>query len=165
MTGLRCALVLLTLLVVQTAILDDLRFFGVAADLLLVLAVAGGLVAGPRRGAVIGFAAGLTYDLVLTTPFGMSALSYLLVAYGVGVATSQVSVDSRGIRLAAATAACAAGVLLYVGLGAILGQDHLVGERLPVVLAVVTVVGGLLALPFTRVARWMLAPLGRDLRS
>ena len=40
-------------------------------------AVAGGLVGGPQRGAVAGFVVGLVYDLVLTTPFGLSALVLL----------------------------------------------------------------------------------------
>ena len=41
------------------------ELFGVQGDLMLLVAIAAGLAAGPDRGATIGFAAGLAYDLML----------------------------------------------------------------------------------------------------
>ena len=40
---------------------------------------------GPEAGAIVGFVAGLGYDLFLETPLGFNALVYALVGYGVGV--------------------------------------------------------------------------------
>ena len=62
-----------------------LRILGVVPDLGLVLAVAIAYRSGPEAGALTGFAAGLCYDLFLETPLGLSALSYALTAYAVGL--------------------------------------------------------------------------------
>ena len=43
-----------------------------------------GMVAGPRDGALCGFFIGFVYDLMLRTPFGLSALAYALIGYAAG---------------------------------------------------------------------------------
>ena len=57
----------------------------VAPDFMMLLAVCAGFVAGPDKGAVVGFAAGLVSDLFLqSTPFGLSALAACLAGFVVG---------------------------------------------------------------------------------
>ncbi|MDZ7732513.1 MAG: hypothetical protein U5R31_04830 [Acidimicrobiia bacterium] len=55
MTLLRTATVLLSALVLQASVLAEVRFWGVAVDLVLVVVIAVGLAVGPGRGAVLGF--------------------------------------------------------------------------------------------------------------
>ena len=71
--------------IVQVTVFPHLRIFGVVPDLGLVLAVAVAYRLGPEAGALTGFAAGLGYDLFLETPLALSALSYALTAYAIGV--------------------------------------------------------------------------------
>ncbi len=84
----RAALVLLAALVLQVTMLSDLRVLGALGDLMLALTVAAGLTGGADRGVTWGFATGVLYDLMLDTPFGLSALTYALVGYAVGLAGS-----------------------------------------------------------------------------
>ena len=71
----RTSLILVVVLTLQLGVAGSVALFGVQADLLLLLGVAAGVAAGPDRGAAIGFAAGIAYDLMLQTPFGLSALT------------------------------------------------------------------------------------------
>ena len=96
---------LLVALTLQLGVASSITFFGVQADLLLLVAIAAGIAAGPDRGAAIGFAAGLAYDLMLQTPFGLSALTYALIAYLVGSLQDSVLRAAWWIPVATATAA------------------------------------------------------------
>ena len=83
---LRLALLILAVVVLQTTVFSaGLRVSGVMPDLGLVLTVAVAFYLGPDRGAVFGFVAGLAVDLFLSTPLGLSALSFAVVGYAVGV--------------------------------------------------------------------------------
>jgi rod shape-determining protein MreD len=163
----RMALVLLVAVVAQTAVVADVRVAGAAGDIMLLVAIAGGLAGGSERGAAVGFAAGVAYDLVLATPLGLSALTYCLVAYVVGTVQGSVLKATRWIPVVAATIASGIGVTLYVVLGTVVGQDFPWTE-VPRIAAVVAVVNALLVLVATRVVRWGLggapAHLGAVLR-
>ena len=67
-------LVLLLFLLLDLTVLSRLRVAGAAPDVMLLLAIAAGVVGGPQLGALMGFAAGLVLDLFLETPLGLSAL-------------------------------------------------------------------------------------------
>ena len=83
--AIRLVLLLIAVVLVQTAVLPHLRIAGVAPEVGLVATVAVAFVAGPEAGAVFGFAAGLALDLFLSTPLGLSALAWSLTGYAVGV--------------------------------------------------------------------------------
>ena len=86
---LRLALVIISVVVLQTTLFSDrLRVFGVMPDIGLVLTVAVAYNRVPELGAAFGFAAGLRHRLLPDTPVGLSALSFALVGYGVGVVQS-----------------------------------------------------------------------------
>ena len=123
---LRLALLILAVVVLQTtAFSAGLRVFGVVPDLGLVLTVAVAFYIGPERGAVFGFVSGLAVDLFLSTPLGLSALSFALVAYGVGVVQGRLVLSSRWVAPIMGALGGLAGGVLFVGVGALAGRDQL----------------------------------------
>ena len=151
--ALRTLFVLVTVLTIQLGVVANLSVFGVQADLMLLLAIAGGIAAGPDRGAGIGFAAGIAYDLMLQTPFGLSALTYSIVAYLVGSLQDSVLRAAWWIPIATATVASMAGVILYGVLGTVLGED-LVGWELLRVALIVGILNTIAAPVVIRAMRW-----------
>jgi rod shape-determining protein MreD len=150
----RLALVLLLLLVVQATLGLDLRFFGAHPEILWLLPITTGLVAGPEAGALVGFVAGLTTDLLLPTPFGLSALIGCLLGFAVGQLTQSTDHTLWWLAPVAALLGSAAAVMLYAVLGAVLGQQQFLHLDLGAIVAVVSVTNALLALPVQRLVRW-----------
>jgi rod shape-determining protein MreD len=151
--GARLALVLLVSVILQTTVVADLWMFDATGDVMLLVAIAAGLAGGATRGAAVGFASGITFDLLLTTPFGLSALTYCLVGYTVGTIHGSVLRATRWIPIAAAAIASAMGVALYVVLGQVVGQEFALGDA-PTIALVVASLNVILVLPATRVLRW-----------
>lgn len=149
--------VLLVVVVLHSAVSPQLRFFGVAVDLLLLLSIAAGIVGGPERGAAVGFVCGLLSDCFLQTPFGLSALTYALVGYGVGVFQTGVLLSSWWIPALTAAAASAGAVVLFVALGVVVGQVQLLSTRMVTITAVIALLHALLAPPVVKLMRWAVA--------
>ena len=147
---------LLVALILHTSVFPQLRVFDVAADVLLLIAVAAGLAGGPERGAVIGFVVGILADLFLQTPFGLSGLTYCLVGWGVGSFQTRVLHTTWWIPMLTAAAGSAAGVLLYAGLGAVVGQDQLISVRLVSIMGVTALWSAILSPLVVRIVRWCL---------
>ncbi len=74
----------IAVVITQVSIFPELRLLGVVPDLGLVAALAVAWHDGPEAGAWFGFVVGLAFDLFLSTPLGISAISYALVAYALG---------------------------------------------------------------------------------
>jgi rod shape-determining protein MreD len=150
----RIALVVLGALLVQQTVVGRFELFGVSGDLMVVLAVAAGYHAGPERGAVVGFAAGLAVDLLVSTPLGLTALVYTGVGYGVGMVASTLIRASRltVVVLAAVAAPVATGTWVLIGI--LFGQTHLLDAPLPRIALVASLVAALAALVVGRVVRW-----------
>ena len=149
----RVPLLLISALALHLALFSVLRVGGAAPDLMLLVAVAGGLVGGPVRGAVLGFAAGIAVDVFLRTPMGLSALVFTLVGYGVGVVSTGVLTPSWYLPVVTASIASAAGVVLYAFVGAMLGEP-MVSRRLVTIVSVVAVGNAILAVPVIRAVTW-----------
>lgn len=164
MTTAKAALVLLTALVLQAAVVSQLGVLGAHGDLLVLVPVTAALTAGPERGAVAGFAAGLAVDLLVTTPFGLTALSYCLVGYCIGAFQSGVLKATWWLPVVAAVVGGALGTVFWALSATVVGEEGLlrVDELLPIVLAV-SIVAGALVLPALRVARWVESDLERPL--
>lgn len=148
----------LVAVVLHSAVLPQLRVFGVAADVLLLLSIAAGLSGGPDRGAAVGLGMGLLADCFLQTPFGLSALTYSLVAYAVGAFGSTILHAGRWIPMLTTLVASAGGVVLFAVLGLVLGQEHLVSLRLATVAVVVGVLNAALSPLALRTMRWAISP-------
>lgn len=145
-------------LLLQTTLLARLRIFGVMPDFMLLLAVAGGITAGPTRGATLGFASGMLIDLFLPTPLGLSALVFTLVGYGVGVANTGVLRSAWYIPVLTAGGASVAGVILYALIGSMLGE-RMVNGHLVTIAVVVGLSNAVLAPVAVKFIDWSLGSL------
>ena len=150
--------VLLIAVVLHTAVLPQLRFFGVAPDVMLLVGIAAAITAGADRGAAVAFGAGLLADCFLQTPFGLSALAYSLAAYAVGAVQSTILHADWWIPVLTVFMGSVLGVVLFAGAGAVLGHEHFISLRLPTVALVVGVANALLGVPAVRIMRWAVVP-------
>ncbi len=117
-------------LVVETALGADLRLMGVGPDLMLLLAICAGMTGGAEAGALVGFAVGLLSDISLaTTPLGLSALSWCLVGWSVGMLRSNVTLGNRSALPVVAFAATLGGIAIFLVVGDLVGQSQLSGLR------------------------------------
>lgn len=80
----RLTLVGLLVLALQTTLVAEMSVAGVVAQIMLCLAAASGVSGGSERGALAGFALGLMFDLVLSSPLGLTALVYGLAGFLAG---------------------------------------------------------------------------------
>lgn len=131
----RLCVVVVLLVVLQVTIFTHLRLFGSLPDLGLVLAVAIAYRHGPEAGALTGFGAGLTYDLFLETPLALSALTYALTAYAVGMVQAGMLREPRGITPVIGGLAGLAGGFIFAGLGILAGVEGMQGVRTVYVVA------------------------------
>ena len=145
---------LLAAVVLHTAVLPQLRPLHVGADGLLLVAVCAGLAGGARTGAWIGFGTGLLADCFLATPFGLSALANGLVGWAVGSLAGRLLRPGPWVLPATVLGASTGGVLLFAGLGALLGEGGLVSGRLLGVAVVVGVLNALLGPVALAATRW-----------
>lgn len=152
----RVGLVVFVGLMVQLTLVNAVTVWSVTGDALVVLPVAAGLVGGPEKGALVGFATGLAFDAFLTTPFGLTALVWTVTGYATGVAGRNLLRSSSWSVLAFAALAAPLSIAAFVLVGLILGQDHLLAAPL-VAITVVSTVATVLAVPVAAPAmRWAL---------
>lgn len=144
-------------LLVQWTIGLDIRIAGAHPDFLVLLPIAAGMAAGPSEAAIVGFVAGMAADLLVPTPFGLSALVWCLVGFGVGAVTGSLTRQVWWLRPGVALAASAVSVMLYAVLGAVLGQSQFLHLDLLAVVLMVSVPNALLAAPATALVRRALA--------
>ncbi len=162
----RLAVLVVSTVIIQVAIFPHLRLAGRVPDLGLVLAVAVAFDHGPEAGAIVGFLAGVGFDLFLATPLGLSGLAYALTAYAVGVLQGGVLRTPRWFTpVIGAVSGLAAG-LLFVGVGVLAGVDGVHGNRAYATVAIAAgydallapfafiLVGGLLREPRERASGW-----------
>jgi rod shape-determining protein MreD len=143
-------------LLVQTTVVLEIRLGGASPNIMFLLPIAAGVVAGPVEGASVGFVAGFAADLLTPTPLGLSALVGTLVGFGVGAISGSLVREVRGLPTVVALGASAVAVMLYAVLGAVLGESQFLHVNVAVVVAVVAVANALLAGPAVRVMRWAL---------
>ena len=160
MTGpiFKMTVIMLIALVLQLSLFTQVQFFGVSLDFMLALSVAAGLAAGPDRGAVIGFFSGLLIDLLVQTPFGLSALTYALIGYLAGSASTMAAAATRWFPFAVGFCGGLAGVTIFVLLGELVGEPMLQNSDLPTIAGVVAVTTALLTPPLRRLLTWALQP-------
>ncbi len=153
----RLALVIFIVLMVQQTVMVALRVHGAHPDLVWLLPISAALLDGPETGAIVGFWAGLSFDLVLPTPFGLSALVGCLLGYVTGSLTAPVDPRAVWLKPVAALAGSVAADMLFAVLGAIFGQEQMVQIDFVSLFLVVGVSSVVLILPVNRLMRWALA--------
>jgi rod shape-determining protein MreD len=109
---------------------------------------------GPHRGAVFGFVSGLAVDLFLSTPLGLSALSFAVVGYAVGVVQGGLVPPSRWVAPIMGALGGLAGGVLFVGIGAIAGEDQLLALSSMRIILIAGVYDALVAFAVFPIARW-----------
>jgi rod shape-determining protein MreD len=124
---------------------------------MLLFAIAAAMVVGPDRGAIVGFFIGVSFDIFLTTPFGLSALTYCIAGWVVG--RIQVGVLRSSAVLPALTVGAATGgsVVFYAGALRVFSEVVIPWDLLLRIAAVETSFNVLMAPIALRIARWALA--------
>jgi rod shape-determining protein MreD len=153
----RVALVIFVVLMVQQTMMVALRIGGVHPDLLWLLPITAALADGPETGGIVGFWAGLAFDLVLPTPFGLSALVGCLLGYAVGALTTAVDPRTTWLKPVAALTGSVAADMLFAVLGAILGQPQMVQIDFVALFLMISISSVVFVLPVSRLMRWALA--------
>jgi len=143
--------------ILQVAVLDGIVIGGAHPDAFLALAIASGLVGGAQRGALVAFLAGLVADLFVITPFGLTSLCFVLVAFTAGVA-SGLSGGRAPYSFKVVTAAIGgvAATLLYSLAASLIGQPDLARHELAAVALVVAAGCAVLVLPYGAAISWAL---------
>jgi rod shape-determining protein MreD len=150
----RTGVVILAALFLQVAVMPWLTIKGAQIDLLLIVAIAAGLVGGPERGARVGFVTGFAWDLVVDGPLGLSALAYCLAGYFVGSVQRSVVGPTWWAPLPGAAIAAGGATIFYAVIGAGLGHTEWIEGHTLVVALVVAVGAALLVLPAMRILSW-----------
>jgi rod shape-determining protein MreD len=156
----RVALIIFVVLMLQQTVMVALRVGGAHPDLLWLLPITAALLDGPETGAIVGFWSGLAFDLVLPTPFGLSALVGCLLGYATGSLTRAVDPRAAWLKPVAALAGSVAADMLFAVLGAILGQDQMVQINFLSLFLVVGLSSVVLVFPLSRFMGWALAGEG-----
>ena len=150
----RTALVLLSALLLQVSVMSDLPAFNAVGDLMLLMAIAAGSVGGPDRGATYGFAAGLAFDLMVVTPFGLYALTFAVAGYLAGWGAAWLVQPRWWFHVATAAGVSIVGVVLSVVVSRVLGVsikfDEIVQQAL-----VVALWNAALIIPMRRIWFWV----------
>lgn len=153
---LRLILTVFVMLVVQSTVMLSIRIGGAHPDILWLLPITAALLDGPETGAIVGFWSGLAFDLILPTPFGLSALVGCLLGYAMGTATA--AVDNRAVWLkpVAALIGSVAADMLFAVLGAVFGQQQMVQVDFLSLFGIVATSSVILVFPVHRFMRWAL---------
>ena len=125
------------------------------------LPITAAILDGPETGAIAGFWSGLAFDLILPTPFGLSALVGCILGYAVGSATKAVGpARPAWLTPVAAVIGSVAADMLFAVLGGIFGQRQMVQIDFAAVVGVVAVSSALFVIPVNWAMRWALFPDG-----
>jgi rod shape-determining protein MreD len=96
--GVRDAIVLLVVLILQATVVHRIAIAGVRPDLLVAFVVYFGWMRGPIPGVVGGFSVGLIQDLDAPGPLGLNALAKTVVGFLVAKAGFRVHRSNLGVR-------------------------------------------------------------------
>jgi len=142
----RLVLVGLLFLSLQTTIFNEMRPFNVCLQVMLLLST----------GAVAGFIVGLLYDFVLTTPLGLCAAVFALVAYLAGYAHSFVHESTWWSRSLVASAASAVGMVVLPIAFTVTGAEGVLTLQIFTAVAVVSLFNAVFSVPVEILCRWAL---------
>jgi rod shape-determining protein MreD len=117
------AAILIGALALQSTLVAQVTLLGVIPQLVLIVVVSLAFTDGPRVGVVTAFAGGLLQDLLLPQSIvGLTALVYVLIAYGVGSFRDYSSTESVWAPVFAVALSSLLAEASYALLAVILGQ-------------------------------------------
>jgi rod shape-determining protein MreD len=123
--GLLALVLVVTALVIQLTVLNELPLPGGTPDLVLLVVLTFGLVHGPVTGMFVGFGAGLVLDFAppSDSPAGLWALVLCVIGYLAGMARDEADRSAVAPLVIVVTLSLAE-VVLYAGLSALLGSPR-----------------------------------------
>jgi rod shape-determining protein MreD len=164
-TLVRVVVLVITVVVLQLAVVAQISVFDASPDLLPLVALSVGLLAGPVAGATVGFLLGLVADMALLQTLGVSSLLLIGVGY---LAGRFRELRDASHKLVPPIAAVIATLGFDTGFGLVqflLGVDSSVSPLVIREALVSALVNGLLAIPVFAAVRALLRPdLIDDLR-
>lgn len=151
----RLVLLVITLVVLENTVFRHLRIFDAIPSLCLIATVAIAYEEGPQTGAIFGFTSGLATDMLLSgTPVGLSALSFALTGYLLGVFQGGLVREVRGISPLLAIAGGIVGGTIFLVVGGIAGADEFFTLTQVRIVVVAALYDGLVAPLVFGFARW-----------
>jgi rod shape-determining protein MreD len=161
----RLLLVSFLALPIQTTFFADVKFFGVAIQLMLALAVSAGVIGGSENGALAGFILGLMFDLVLSSPLGLLAFVYGLAGWAAGAVYSRTVANPWWLNALAVGFVSAFATFAQPVLANWVGVEGWISLRLIEVVIIVSIANMLLSFLTVPLMRWCLAIKRRQLLS
>lgn len=79
-----CIFEMILFFLLQTSVFSNISFSNEVPDLMLILVIATAYTRGRKKGAVVGFCAGLLLDIYFSDIIGFCALLYVLIGYFAG---------------------------------------------------------------------------------
>lgn len=155
--GIRLLMVGLPALALQTTLLTELTLFGVVMQLILCMSIGAGVASGPEGGAFAGFVLGLMFDLVLTSPLGLSALVYGMAGFVGGFAFSTSLANPRWLNAVTCAGLSAAAMFVQPVVANWIGVEGWISSRLVKVMIVVALFNGVVSYAVVPAMRWSLA--------
>lgn len=152
----RLVLVGLIALSLQTTLFADVRPFGIAAQVMLLLAVAAGATYGFEVGAIAGLTLGFMYDCVLNTPLGLCSLVFGGAAAAAGALPFFIREPSWWLKIGAVAVATLVAELVFPFALTMVGIGGWVRPRMILVALGVTVINVVVAPIALVVSRWTL---------
>ena len=151
----RLAAILLTVLLIQIAVIPHFRVAGYIIDLPLIAVILVALRLTAPNGALTGFLVGIAVDLAIHTPFGMTALTFSLAGYATGTISSQIVERNLPTRALTTALLAATTTAVFACIGALIGLEYVTRRELG---AIALVTAGS-SLPITAISdpivRWV----------
>ena len=156
---LRLVLLAIVAVLVQIAALAQIPLFGASPDIVPLVVVSVGLLAGPVAGALMGFSMGLFVDFALLQTLGVSSLVLVIVGHFAG-RLGETARDPQAtlLPLAAGAAGTAVALVMFSIMQFLLGVEAPVSLELFRQILATVLINALLALPVYAAVRRVLGP-------
>lgn len=150
------------MLPLQTTFFADVKFSGVAVQLMLGLAISAGVIGGSENGALAGFIFGLMFDLVLSSPLGLMALVYGLAGWVAGAVYSRTVSNPWWLNVLAVGFVSALATLAQPVLANWVGVEGWISLQLIEIVVIVAIANMVLSFGMLPLMRWTLAVKRRE---
>ncbi len=114
--------IIISAVLLQSTVFAQLRLLGVRPELLFLVTIVLALHEGPGDGAIVGFVCGLSQDLLLNQPKGITALTLTLLGYSVGLARQYIVSPSPLVPTIVVAIGTAIGLAFYEVVAFLLGE-------------------------------------------
>jgi rod shape-determining protein MreD len=157
-TILRLFVLVVVGVVVQLSVMSQITLWGANADIVPLIVLSVGLLAGPVPGSVIGFCAGVVVDMALVQTLGLSSLLLTGVGYLGGRYRELRDADHKMVPPIAGAIVTLAYAAAFSVTQFLLGVESSVSPLLIRDFLVAALVNGIVAIPVFAAVRSMLRP-------